>query len=77
MAALRRRVYDQGVPDRSDALRPVGGGGRAFLGVHRMEPQEDGVHLYGEDGGEIAVVAYGEQVYINGRVMSFNAPKRG
>jgi len=56
-------------------LKPVGGGGRAFLGVRRMTPQDDGVHLYDDDGNEIAVVRYGEQVYVNGRVMSFNAPR--
>ena len=27
------------------------------------------------DGAEVGVVRYGEQVYVNGRVMSFNAPK--
>jgi hypothetical protein len=40
-----------------------------------MEPQADGVHLYDDAGAEVAVVAYGERVYINGRVMSFDAPK--
>jgi hypothetical protein len=59
--------------EQSDALRPVSGEGRAFLGVRRMEPQEDGVHLYDDAGARITVVRYGEQVYINGRVMSFNA----
>jgi hypothetical protein len=59
------------MPDQSEALRPAGGGGRAFLGVRRMEPQDDGVHLYGDDGKEIAVVAYGETVYVNGRVITF------
>ncbi len=49
------------------------GGGRSFLGVRRMEPQDDGVHLFGDDGAEVGVVPYGEQVYINGRVMSFKA----
>ena len=58
----------------SDALKPVGGGGRAFLGVRRMAPQDDGVHLSDDAGAEIAVIAYGERVYINGRVMSFAAP---
>ncbi|MDE3095840.1 MAG: hypothetical protein KGK07_07550 [Chloroflexota bacterium] len=57
----------------SDALRPAGGGGRAFLGVRRMEPQDDGVHLYDDAGNELAVVAYGETVYINGRVITFRA----
>jgi hypothetical protein len=61
------------MPDQSEALRPVGGGGRAFLGVRRMEPQDDGVHLYDDDGNEIAVVAYGETVYVNGRVITFKA----
>lgn len=55
-------------------LKPVGGGGRAFLGVRRMMPQDDGVHLFDDAGAEVAVVAYGERVYINGRVMSFGAP---
>ena len=64
------------MPDQSDALRPSGGGsGRSFLGVRRMEPHDDGVHLVDDDGAEVGVVRYGEQVYINGRVMSFNAPK--
>jgi hypothetical protein len=58
----------------SRALKPVGGGGRTFLGVHRMEPRDDGVHLLDEHGSAVAVVAYGERVYINGRVMSFEAP---
>jgi hypothetical protein len=58
----------------SGALKPVGGGGRTFLGVRRMEPHDDGVHLIDDDGKEIAVVAYGEQVYVNGRVMSFKTP---
>ena len=61
-------------PD-SGALKPAGGGGRTFLGVHRMEPRDDGVHLLDEHGAELAVVAYGERVYINGRVMSFEAPR--
>jgi hypothetical protein len=60
----------------SGALKPVGGGGRTFLGVRRMTPQADGVHLYDDQGADVAVVAYGECVYINGRVMSFDAPKR-
>lgn len=59
--------------DESQALRPVGGNGRSFLGVRRMEPQADGVHLYDDDGAEAGVVRYGEQVYINGRVVSFKA----
>lgn len=56
---------------QSDALRPVGGGGRSFLGVRRMEPQDDGVHLYDDAGTKLAVVAYGETVYVNGRVITF------
>jgi hypothetical protein len=62
--------------DESGALKPVGGGGRSFLGVRRMEPQDDGVHLYDDAGSEIAVVRYGEQVYVNGRVIRF-APRNG
>lgn len=62
--------------DQSGPLKPVGGGGRAFLGVRRMQPQDDGVHLYDDGGKEIAVVRYGEQVYVNGRVMSFSAGGR-
>lgn len=58
----------------SGPLKPVGGGGRAFLGVRRMDPRDDGVHLIDDAGAEIAVIAYGEQVYINGRVMKFTAP---
>ena len=57
-----------------EALKPVGGGGRSFLGVHRIAPREDGVHLLDERGGEVAVVPYSERVYVNGRVMSFGAP---
>jgi hypothetical protein len=56
----------------SEPLRPSGGEGRSFLGVRRMEPQDDGVHLYDDAGAEIGVVRYGERVYINGRVMSFS-----
>lgn len=63
------------MPEQSDALRPVGGGGRSFLGVRRMEPRDDGVHLFDDAGAAIAVVRYGEQVYVNGRVISFTAPK--
>ena len=63
------------MPDDSHALRPVGGGGRSFLGVRRMEPHDDGVHLFGEDNAVVGVVRYGEQVCINGRVISFNEPK--
>ena len=58
----------------SGALKPVGGGGRAFLGVRRMTPHDDGVHLFDDAGAEIAVIAYGERVYVNGRVISFAAP---
>lgn len=68
-------MYDQLMPDETGALKPVGGGGRSFLGVRRMTPQHDGVHLYDDDGAEIAVVRYGEQVYVNGRVISFSPPK--
>ena len=64
------------MPEQSDALRPVGGSGRSFLGVRRMEPQDDGVHLYDDAGQEVAVIAYGENVYINGRVLSFKASTR-
>jgi len=56
-------------------LKPVGGGGRTFLGVRRMEPRDDGVHLLDDAGVLIAVVAYGERVYVNGRVISFGEPK--
>jgi len=61
--------------DGSQALKPAGGGGRTFLGVRRMEPHEDGVRLFDDDGAELGLVRYGEQVYVNGRVMSFAAPK--
>jgi hypothetical protein len=63
------------MPDLTDALRPAGGSGRSFLGVLRIEPHDDGVHLLGDDGAQVGVIRYGEQVYVNGRVMSFNAPK--
>jgi hypothetical protein len=63
------------MPGPSDALRPAGGGGRTFLGVRKMEPHDDGVHLFDDAGADIGVVRYGEQVYVNGRVMSFNEPK--
>jgi hypothetical protein len=62
--------------EASGPLKPVGGGGRTFLGIRRMEPHDDGVHLIDDDGREVAVVAYGEQVYVNGRVISFNNPAR-
>jgi len=62
---------------RSDALKPAGGGGRSFLGVHRMSPQDDGVHLFDVDGAELGVVPYGERVYVNGRVMSFAVGSQG
>jgi hypothetical protein len=55
-------------------LRPSGGGGRTFLGVRKMEPHDDGVHLIDDDGNQIAIVAYGETVYINGRVVTFRTP---
>jgi hypothetical protein len=64
------------MPDDSGALKPVGGGGRSFLGVRRMTPDADGVHLFDDTGAEIAVVRYGEQVYVNGRVISFSPPKQ-
>ena len=57
------------------ALRPVGGEGRSFLGVRRMEPHDDGVHLSDDAGHEVAIVRYGERVYVNGRVMSFTPAK--
>ena len=57
--------------EETGALRPKAGNGRSFLGVRRMEPHDDGVHLIDADGVEAGVVRYGEQVYINGRVMSF------
>ena len=63
------------MPEQSDALRPSAGGGRSFLGVRRIEPHDDGVHLFDDAGAELAVVRYGEQVYINGRVVSFSTPK--
>jgi hypothetical protein len=59
----------------SQALRPSGGTGRSFLGVRRMEPHDDGVRLFDDAGVEVGIVRYGEQVYINGRVMSFGPPK--
>ena len=61
------------MPGPREPLRPAPGEGRTFLGVRRMEPQDDGVHLYDDDGNEVAIVPYGEQVYVNGRVMSFTA----
>jgi hypothetical protein len=68
--------YDHYMPDSSQALRPnSGGSGRSFLGVRHMQPREDGVRLVDDSGEEVGVVRYGEQVYINGRVMSFTAPK--
>jgi hypothetical protein len=63
------------MPDQSDALRPSGGEGRSFLGVRRMTPEDDGVHLYDDAGAEVGIVRYGERVYVNGRVMSFTAAK--
>jgi hypothetical protein len=63
------------MPDQSDALRPSGGGGRAFLGVRRMAPHDDGVHLFDDAGNEVAIVAYGETVYVNGRVITFKSPR--
>ena len=64
--------YHAHMPEQSDALRPVGGSGRSFLGVRRMTPHDDGVHLFDDDGLEVAIVRYGERVYVNGRVMSFS-----
>ena len=75
-AACPAPPYDPIMPDDSGALKPVGGGGRSFLGVRRMTPQPDGVHLFDDAGAEIAVVRYGEQVYVNGRVISFSPPKQ-
>ncbi len=65
------------MPDESGALRPAPGRGRSFLGVRRMEPHDDGVHLFDDDGAEVGVVRYGEQVYVNGRVMSFKQAADG
>lgn len=65
------------MPEPSGPLKPVGGGGRAFLGVRSFAPQEDGVHLIDDAGADIATVRYGEQVYVNGRVMSFRQPAPG
>lgn len=56
-------------------MRPVGGEGRSFLGVRRMEPHDDGVHLFDDAGKELGVVRYDENVYVNGRVISFRARK--
>jgi len=42
-----------------------------------MEPREDGVRLLDDEGSELGVVRYGEQVYVNGRVMSFMPPRDG
>ena len=42
-----------------------------------MEPREDGVRLLDDTGAELGVVRYGEQVYVNGRVVSFTPPKAG
>jgi hypothetical protein len=62
------------VPEQTPPLKPVGGSGRSFLGVRRFDPRDEGVHLLDDNGAEIAVVPYGEQVYVNGRVMSFTRP---
>jgi hypothetical protein len=64
------------VGDDSQALKPVGGGGRTFLGVRRMDPRDDGVHLFDDAGAEVGIVRYGERVYVNGRVMSFAPDQR-
>lgn len=69
--------YDGRVGNESEALKPAGGGGRSFLGVRRMSPQDDGVHLFDDQGGEVGVVRYGERVYVNGRVMSFTEQPQG
>jgi len=61
------------LPDQSNALKPASGSGRSFLGVRRMTPEDDGVHLYDDAGAEVGVVRYGERVYVNGRVISFTA----
>lgn len=71
------RYHDAMTSEPSGPLKPVGGGGRAFLGVRRMEPQDDGVHLFDDDGADLATVRYGEQVYVNGRVISFRVPTPG
>ena len=68
-------IYDERMDEERGALRPSSGDGRSFLGVRRMAPQEDGVRLLDDDGAEVGMVRYGEQVYINGRVMSFTPPK--
>jgi len=70
-------IYDERMGDEPQALRPSSGGGRTFLGVRRMEPREDGVRLLDDTGAELGVVRYGEQVYVNGRVVSFTPPKAG
>ena len=58
----------------NDSEQASGPGGQSFLGVQRMEPRPDGVHLIDGNGAELAVVPYGRTVYINGRVMSFQPP---
>ena len=70
-------IYDECMGDEPQALRPTGGGGRTFLGVRRMEPHDDGVRLLDDAGAELGIVRYGEQVYVNGRVMSFTPPRAG
>ena len=35
----------------------------------------DDLDIFDDAGAEVAVVRYGERVYVNGRVMSFDAPK--
>jgi hypothetical protein len=67
-------VTEPSTPE-TGALKPAGGSGRSFLGVRRMEPHDDGVHLFDDAGAEVGVVRYDERVYINGRVMSFIEPK--
>jgi hypothetical protein len=58
-------------PDPSESERASGPGGSSFLGVRRMEPGDDGVRLFDGGGAEIGLVPYGENVYVNGRVISF------
>ena len=68
-------MTEPSTPGETGALKPAGGGGRSFLGVRRMEPHDDGVHLFDDAGADVGVVRYGERVYINGRVMSFDEAK--
>ena len=59
------------MPDGPEALKPAAGGGRSFLGVRRISPHADGVHLFDDEDMEVGIVRYGERVYVNGSVMSF------